>query len=253
MTLRELKQECVDNLNNAEGYLTDYDCPECKNRGYIYYLDDNDMECCRECKCMKVRRIRARAKKSGLGEALKKYTFDKYKREKPWQIDVYDKARDFVKEKTNCFFIGGAVGAGKSHICTAISGCLIKQGYEVQFVVWNDAVTELKQLAYDYPDEYNSYLERLKTVDVLYIDDFFKTTPTTADIDKAFQIINYRYNMMNVGSKKKLITIISSEKNIDDLERIDKAIASRLYEMASEKYVLAIDEGDDRNMRYNKK
>jgi DNA replication protein DnaC len=87
-------------------------------------------------------------------------------------------------------------------------------------------------------DVYFDKIHILKTVEVLYIDDFFKTgeefnpvlrrkvykDPTAADIRLAFEIINYRYN------NKRLITIISCERFIDELLAIDGGVASRIYE-----------------------
>jgi hypothetical protein len=73
----------------------------------------------------------------------------------------------------------------------------------------------------------------LKNADVLYIDDLFKNgkddfgtvkQPTPADINAAFEIINYRYN--NPGK----ITIISSERTLIEMNAIDEAIAGRIAE-----------------------
>ena len=69
-----------------------------------------------------------------------------------------------------------------------------------------------------------------KKAEVLYIDDLFKTeqgkNPTTADINVAFEILNYRYR------NPQLITLISSEKTIQELVRIDEAVGSRIFEMS---------------------
>lgn len=66
----------------------------------------------------------------------------------------------------------------------------------------------------------------LKSVPVLYIDDLFKGAerPTQGDLNIAFELLNHRYNNEN------LYTIISTEKLLDDLIRIDEAIGSRIAE-----------------------
>lgn len=73
------------------------------------------------------------------------------------------------------------------------------------------------------------YIGELKEVDVLYIDDFFKTSedskPTAADIKLAYMILNDRYS-----SEKR--TLISSEYNLVELLNIDEAVGSRIAEMA---------------------
>ena len=70
---------------------------------------------------------------------------------------------------------------------------------------------------------YSRLLTPFKTVPVLYIDDLFKTEagklPTTADVNIAFEIINHRY------INPDYITVISTEKTMDELIAIDEAVA----------------------------
>jgi DNA replication protein DnaC len=81
--------------------------------------------------------------------------------------------------------------------------------------------------------QYNEDIHFYKTVDVLYIDDLFKTgrgvgkkaqMPTEADINLAFEIINSR-------SIQRKPTIISSESTIYEILNIDEAIGSRINKM----------------------
>jgi DNA replication protein DnaC len=76
-------------------------------------------------------------------------------------------------------------------------------------------------------------MKELKETDVLYIDDLFKSgkdndgrykAPTAADVNVAFEVVNYRYN------NPELITIISSERTLVELDDIDEAIAGRIAE-----------------------
>ena len=94
--------------------------------------------------------------------------------------------------------------------------------------------------------EYQKAMQQYKTIKVLYIDDLFKTekgkSPTTADINIVFEILNTRY------LERNLITIISSEKNIKELIAIDEAIGSRIFEMAGY-YCVQIKNNDRMNMR----
>ncbi|MBQ7347772.1 MAG: hypothetical protein IJW55_07430 [Clostridia bacterium] len=72
-------------------------------------------------------------------------------------------------------------------------------------------------------------MNELKSVKVLYIDDFLKVQrgqqPTPADINLAFEIINHR-------DVKNLRTIISTERTIDDIISLDDAVGGRIYELA---------------------
>lgn len=251
MTHDDLVKMRIKAYNDSVGDLKGYDCPDCKNRGYIMYLTADGYETVRHCKCMQIRKLAKIAERSGLGDVLNEYTFDKYEHKEMWQDNIFKAAKAFIVDETaHCFFIGGQIGAGKSHICTAIVRDFIQRGIDVHFCVWNDVATALKQNIMEDKDQYNSDLQKLQTATVLYIDDFFKTNPTTADIDKAFQVINYRYNQAKAHRQKRYITIISSEKTMGNLIDIDEAIASRIAEMCKRAYVLNIGKDKSKNMRF---
>ena len=128
------------------------------------------------------------------------------------------------------FFIGGQAGAGKTHICTALVGQLIQKGYGAKYMLWKDESAKLKRVMHE-SAQYERLLQELKSVPVLYIDDFFKTSvnsegnktpPTQGDINLAFEILNYRYN-------QDRITIISSEMTIKEIIACDEAVGSRIF------------------------
>lgn len=255
-----LKRSCqmkCDSANQAEGNLNEYDgynCDICKNKGYIlkpelYRGVYNEVQC--TCRCTKIRKTIRSLKRSGLENVVHDYTFDKYIATEDWQKSVLDTAKRYIDEsKNDWFFFGGATGAGKSHICTAIAISLLKQGKEVKYMLWQDESKNLKARVNDI--DYGDLIEKYKTVDVLYIDDLFKTgkdgtqkkqRPTTGDINLAFEIINARY----VGKK---ITIISSECTITDLIDIDEATAGRIKQKSG-LYCLNI--APDRSKNYRLK
>lgn len=242
MSPREYEQFKVDRLNATEGDLNqrdDHNCPHCKNKGFIIRLeeaeDGNFSQVCSECKCMDIRRSILRMRRSGLKDIIKDYTFDKFVAAEPWQKTIKEAAMKYAKEPEGWFFLGGQSGAGKTHLCTAICRKFLLEGRRVQYMLWRDDIVKIKNAAMDGGEELGPMLERLKTVDVLYIDDLFKTgkspdgsyqRPTSTDINYAFEIINYRYN------NPKLLTIISSEWSEADLLDIDEATAGRIYERA---------------------
>lgn len=225
--------------NNTPGDLDDgVDCPECMNRGFVTHVRYDERfqrhyPVAVMCVCQKTRAAKRRLKRSGLEKALKEKTFEAYETPDERRKRVKDAAMRFAREGgEGWFFIGGQSGAGKSHLCTAISGELLKQGKDVRYMLWRDEITHLKAVVNEH-EEYAPLIEGLKKADVLYIDDLFKTgkddkgvvkLPTVGDINAAFEILNYRYN--NPG----LITIISSERTLGDLNEIDEAIAGRIAE-----------------------
>lgn len=238
---KEYEQFQVDCLNDSVGDRDQedgYNCPECKNRGYIAKLVDNGNDkyshCVYGCKCMPIRNSIMRMKRSGLEDVIKKYTFIQFEESEEWQKIVKQKAMDYAQNPEGWFFIGGQSGCGKTHLCTAICRELLLKGMETYYMKWRDDIAKLKGLSLD-ADERESAITKFKEAKVLYIDDLFKTgrnpdgsdpKPTAADINIAFEIINYRY------CKPELLTIISSELSVNELIEIDEATGGRICERA---------------------
>lgn len=196
----------------------------------------------RECKCMKNRRIIRQMLQSGLKEVIERYTFDTYKNEAAWQTVLKKTARRYAEsEESAWLFLGGQTGAGKTHLCTAVCRELLRRGIPVKYMLWKDESKELKRLATE-PEQYRKKIEVYKTVDVLYIDDLFKGSVTPADVDLAFEIINYR-------AAKNLKTIISSELSTGELYHIDGAIAGRISYACGEKNLVNISKDENKNYR----
>lgn len=220
----------VKALNDTEGDLSGRHCETCKDKGVVYVRNGEYIEY-RTCSCMPARRAMWRIERSGLGESLQRCTFETFQALEPWQKAMKAAADRFVEDHSGAwFFAGGQPGAGKTHICTAIVGELLKRGKEARYMLWKDEATYLK--AHINEDAYETRIGTLKTVEVLYIDDFFKTPyaddgtrrrPTAGDLNLAFEILNARY----VG---RLTTLITSERTIDELLDIDEAVGSRIYE-----------------------
>lgn len=241
MTAKEYEQAKVDSYNASEGTLhlhDGYNCPLCKNRGFTASLGYNQAvgyyyEMLSPCKCGKIRAAIGRLERSGLKDVVKKYTFATYEIHEGWQQTIKEKAKAFCRQLDSgaWFFIGGQSGAGKTHICTAIAVKCIKAGMNCKYMLWRDEIARIKAIVNE-PDLYKQAMDELKQTDVLYIDDLFKggkddfgryKPPTAADINAAFEIINYRYNTNR-------LTIISSERTLNDLNAIDEAIAGRIAE-----------------------
>ncbi|MCL2774657.1 MAG: ATP-binding protein [Oscillospiraceae bacterium] len=187
-------------------------------------------------------------RESGLADLLELYTFENYKTTYDWQKFVKDRALEYVTSVTKDWLcVLGCVGAGKTHICTAVCGELMKKGQGLKYMLWRDESVKLKSAIND-RDEYSRLITPFKDADVLYIDDLFKTkkdTPISAgDINLAFELINHRYNQPN----KK--TIISSEKSVNELLDIDEAVGSRIYERCrTHDYCLEIAKTGENNFR----
>ena len=235
LTPEQVVEEQVKDYNNSIGNLNEsdgYNCDKCHNKGFVSEKAQNEQfgywyEKRIPCKCFKTRETLKRAKRSGLGNIITDYTFEKYIVTDDWQKSLKEKAQRFCKDAdAEWFFVGGQVGSGKTHICTAIAAHYIKAGYETQYMLWIEESKKLKALVTDY-HEYQRVIEPYKDAPVLYIDDFLKTRqgelPTNADINLAFEILNHR--LMCDGK----ITIISSEKTLGEMLEYDEATMSRIF------------------------
>lgn len=220
-------------ISNTVEKLDDYglggiDCPECGNKGYIVWKDEDGVTLHqRECKCMNVRRSMRNIRTSGLADMLTRYTFDSYQAVDEATARAKQTAERFAEADEGWLYIAGRSGCGKTHLCTAICKVLIEKGKRVHYSIWRDDATELKSLITD-SEAYQEKIRKLKEVNVLYIDDFFKVRNgakvTDAEVNLAFEIINYRYNDI----KKR--TIISSEHPLPEILDMDEALGGRIYE-----------------------
>ena len=194
-----------------------------------------------------------RLKKSGLKNIIKDYTFDKYEAEEPWQQTLKEAAMEYAnaKQPEGWFFLGGQSGCGKTHLCTAVCRKFLLEGRRVMYMLWRDEIVKLKGLVND-AVQYGELIDKYKKAEVLYIDDLFKTgknsegeaqRPTPADVNIAFEIINYRSN------DPALLTIISSECTEDDLLDIDEAVGGRIIEKST---AFSIAKNRKRNYRLKK-
>lgn len=237
-------------LNATPGKLTGYDCPLCKNKGYIMLVGEDGLVT-HKCKCLTTRNTLRRMEASGFGNLLDLYTFENWTYRETWQKYIYDSANEFLNAKANAFYIGGQSGCGKTMICTAMAKELIKQGKEVRYMLWLDDGLKLKQ-AKTNEETYNSLIEPFKRAEVLYIDDFLKVgkneAPTTADINLAMEILNFRY-VRSKASKERLITIISSERSIEEILGYDEATGGRIIEMTQPNFYLFIEKEKNKNFR----
>lgn len=198
-----------------------------------------------ECECMPARKSILLMQKSGLGELLDRCTFDSYQTQFQWQEIAKRVAVDYARNPDGRWFVAsGCSGSGKTHLCTAICGELLRAGMGVRYMLWVNESRHLKAAVND-NEEYRQMIKPLKTVKVLYIDDLFKprteddrytgkrrrVTATGPDITLAYEILNDRL------MRSDLLTIISTELSLDDIIELDKALGSRIYEKSKGSYI----------------
>lgn len=206
-------------------------CPKCRDKGFLLWTDENGCQIASQCDCVTVKQAKKVVERSGISVEFQKKTFDNFDTRGNLQLsNAKAKAMRYAEnfkqmehDRYNSIIFCGQVGAGKTHLGTAICGKLMNRGIAVIYMAYRSAVTKIKQNMTDedaYIREMNQYL----SARVLYIDDLLKGRLTDADINIMYEIINYRY--MN-----NMPVIVSTEKSQKELVEFDEAIGSRLIEM----------------------
>lgn len=124
----------------------------------------------------------------------------------------------------NCLLIVGGYGTGKTHLAAAIGNKLMDNGVPVLFDTFSGHLNKLKL-------EFNGgrevYLEQMKNIDMLILDDIGKEKQTEWSKSIMFDVINYRYEHL-------LPIVMTTNLNNEALkEYLGGAVWSRLCEMCS--------------------
>ena len=211
------------------------------------------------CECQKVKEAERRIEKSGLSSEIEEKTFKTFVAEDEWQRHMKDTAIAYGKAyfsaresggKLPWFFIAGQPGCGKTHICTALCGVMLKREVPVYYMQWVTESRRLRALAND--PAFDAMLWQYTDIDILYIDDLFKQQghqdirTTDAEVKVLFEILNTRY----IQNKA---TIISTEWYLEnELMAVDDGTFSRVYERAKG-FTVSIDRGQGHNYRISGK
>lgn len=215
----------------AEYGLDNLHCEKCGDTGRINYTKDGYLYS-KDCECMSRRRSLRHIAYSGLKDMLDRYSFDNYETPDDKRRRIKEQAMRYAGASSGWLYICGTPGSGKTHICTAICHELIFRDKYVRYMLWRDDIVKLKACVTD-PEEYAVQINRFKRVDALYIDDFLKGKVTEADINIAFELLNFRYN------DPAKLTVISSERTLEEVLDIDEAVGSRIYERSKGNYIKA--------------
>ncbi|MFR0048484.1 MAG: ATP-binding protein [Clostridium butyricum] len=225
--------ETIINRCKAKAPKAKYECLSCKDTGFIIINQIEGQPTFRECQCRKKDRLRNQWENNGFNMRCNDLTWSKFNENK----NIVSKrmkeiAGKFIKDfeciqfnKNNSIAFLGEPGAGKTHICIAISLELLKKGVNTVYFPYRDCMDEMIDLRISNKNKYDIKVSKYQKCNILFLDDVFKGGYTDAEIKLLFKIINYRYI-------NRLPIIVSSEYLSDDLLKIDKGIASRIVEMA---------------------
>ncbi|WP_250860550.1 ATP-binding protein [Oceanirhabdus seepicola] len=202
-----------------------YSCSKCRDTSWL--LIDGKA---RRCGCYEIKRLKRIWEKSGISLEQKEMTFKSFnayskeiKNAKDTATKYYINYKVIKDSRNNSIVFLGQVGSGKTHLSIALAINFINKEIPVIYMPYRDVIMNIKQNILD-SIYYRKTIERYQKAEILLIDDLYKGKITESDINILFEIINYRY------LNNKAI-IVSSERSIDEILRIDEGIGSRIYEM----------------------
>lgn len=197
--------------------------------------EDRMLDVMKNCECHKKVVSQGLMKSSEITDEFKKMAFGNFQLEGKHRLinDAYHCALNYFKnyesiknERHNSISLLGQPGCGKTHLLTAIANNLmVRKQVPVFYFPFVEGFNDLK----DDFDLLEQKTQRMKRVEVLFIDDLFKGRdyPTPFQIEQMFAVINYRY----LNHKP---IMVSSEKTVDELCDIDEALGTRIYQMCQD-------------------
>lgn len=223
-----------------------------------------DMDDWQDCECIKIRRVNNLIKSSTITEEFQKMGFKNFhvedrpeaiKRMKELAKLYYRNFHTVRNERVNSVVFIGQPGCGKTHLLTAIANCLM---YEHQIPVlyfpFKDGMNSISENDFE---NKHKIIQRMKDVDVLFIDDLFKPIGGRLEFDKEGKpkIIKFQaeviYEVFNYRYLNKLPMLVSTELTLEELLLIDEATMSRVFEMAAD-YTVTVDKDMSNNYRLRK-
>lgn len=205
-----------------------YECNECSDSGFVgLYM----------CKCMKTKLVMAGYESSGIGSLIRTKTFDNYVPSYQKDKSAVDNAEMIVSfcrsyaegfgdKSQNLLFIGGT-GLGKTHLSAAITGAVIRKGYDVVCEtaqnLFSDFEFERFGRSYNRDDAVENRTDRYFESDLLIIDDLGTEMANQFTVSCLYNVINTRLN-------KGRPVIINTNLTRDELKkRYSDRITSRLF------------------------
>lgn len=254
--VEEIKRKIGVTIPSLIAPSSTYKCEKCRDTGWIEWKDDEGRTIVKKCACQLAKEAQAKLISSGLADVVSLQTFDSFKTDTPIQKKMKEVAQKYLdallsfpdNPRKPWMYIGGNPGSGKTHICTAVCGELLKHNIGVRYMQWLNEARKLKSSVND--EDFEEVASEFIDPPVLYIDDLLKQkyvdSPvfSEADIKIAFTILNARY-LMNKP------TIISSEWGLTtQLLDADEGVFSRVFERCNG-FIIKISRDTRNNYRLN--
>ena len=203
-----------------------YECQKCKDRGGFIRKNQNGYEYWVTCQCQIQKDIERYIAQSNLPENCKGKSFENYNTQSEQQKKAKQLCQTYADNPQGNLLLCGQIGSGKTHLAIATLLAIAKKHKRIKYQNYKDMVKGIANAARQ-DDTYYTELDKYRLPSVLLIDDFFKGNEhKETHLSYAYEIIDHRY-------KNSLMTIITTEKNISEMVRIEEAITSRLLEKST--------------------
>ena len=163
-----------------------------------------------KCDCLIIKKTRKNLLNSPLIDVFEQLSFDNFKTPTETHTKVKERVLKFVEEtkagmkdengKNRWLLLSGKPGKGKTHLCTAAYLELLLMGKDGEYVKFSEEIPalerDLSNFKEDIKERAQMKMDRLSTVEVLYIDDLFKVSK---GMDTIWSIIDARYTRKKVS------------------------------------------------------
>lgn len=223
--LKSMKHSLLEGAGLPADYLEPiYDCPECKDTGYIGSV---------KCHCLKQQIIEILYEQSNIREILEENNFSRlsFEYHEGDALEAFKRAviisKEFVKnfdfESKNILFYG-SVGTGKSFLSGCIAKDILDSGHSVMYFSAISLFDALAKETFESKSKealYNLY-EYIYNCDLLIVDDL------GTEISNSF-VANQLFSCINERNLRKKSTIISTNLSLEQIkDRYSERVFSRI-------------------------
>lgn len=231
--MQQRHQVLQENGMDETIYEPDWNCPLCQDRGYT--------EPGVLCSCYQKERLDDLFLRSGMSEAMRQFTFENFETRYYTNAEDMDHkvqwCRQFVQQIqqgkcSQCLFLTGGVGRGKTHLSAAIANAVLENGNTVIYRRAADLFELIRQYRYEENrQKFEEMLEQLRTCDLLVIDDLGAERTTEFVVEQLVILLeerNYRNKPWIISSNLSINEIISTYNDRTADRILDKAVLFKL-------------------------
>jgi len=216
-------------LLKEKGYPEDYtevkfECPLCNDTGFVGI---------NMCSCLKKIVAMGAFKDSGIGELVKKQSFESFsfdfysgealKHAKNNFDTLKSFAENFKQGNGMSFILMGDTGLGKTHLSTSVAKVVIEKGFSVAYDTVNEIMADFEAQRFRGSVSEDEIRKRYYDSDLLIIDDL------GCEIINQFTV-SVVYNLVNTRINNGLSTIINTNLTQSELrEKYADRILSRIF------------------------